>query len=469
MTRFLLQGVLAAVVAWAPSSASAGEPLRLRAVLESVEQSHPKLEQSQRKRESAEGKALSARGGFDPKVALKGKWAPVGYYETTQLDVSIEQATPVWGASVHAGYRFGWGNFPVYKGDLETREYGELRAGLDIPVWNGGPIDDRRAKIASTKAGVRRAGASLDATALQLQREAANKYWEWVAAGRQLAIAEGLLELARARQKALDAQVDAGAIEAIKKVDNQRLVLSREAKVVSAQQKIDKAAIELSLYYRDGDRRPIRPGADQVPERIPDPSRPSGGELDRAVDEALRRRPEFAALDAEREAASIQVRLAKNQRAPDAAVQAFVAKDFGGGEPELNPTEFGVGFVLSIPIPLRKARGSLQQANAELAGIEAKRRGARDKIEADVRKAHVALVAAHESWDLARRQAEAAETLADAERKKFREGATDLVVVNLRELAVASAQSAVVVAAADYQRARADFRAAAGRSPLDEG
>jgi outer membrane protein TolC len=469
MMRSLLQVVLAAGVAWAPATASAAEPLRLRVVLESVEQSHPKLEQSQRKRESAEGKALSARGGFDPKVALKGKWAPVGYYETTQLDVSIQQATPVWGASVYAGYRFGWGNFPVYKGDLETREFGELRAGLDIPIWNGGPIDDRRAKIASTKAGVRKAGATLDATALQLQREAANAYWKWVAAGRQLAIAEGLLELARTRQKALDAQVDAGATEAIKKVDNQRLVLSREAKVVSAQQKLDKAAIELSLYYRDGDRRPIRPDADQVPSRIPEPSRPGGGELDRAVDDALSRRPEFDALDAAREAANIQVRLAKNQRSPDASLQTFVAKDFGGGEPELNPTEFGIGFVLSIPIPLRKARGALQQAKADLAGINAKLRGTRDKVEADVRKAHVALVAAHKSWDLARRQAEAAETLAEAERKKFREGATDLVVVNLRELSVASAQSAVVDAAADYQRARADFRVAAGTSPLDDG
>lgn len=467
--RSLLQVALATVIVGAPATASADAPLRLDTVLESVERSHPKLEQSQRKREAAEGKAFSARGGFDPKVALKGKWAPVGYYETAQLDASIEQATPIWGASVYAGYRLGWGNFPVYKGDLETQEYGEVRAGLDIPIWNGGPIDERRAKIATTKAGVRQAGAMLDATALELQRAAAEKYWKWVAAGRQLAIAEALLELARERQKALDAQVDAGAIESIKKVDNQRLVLSRETKVVSARQKLEEAAIELSLYYRDADRRPIRPDEDQVPERLPEPRRPGSGELQRAVDDALSRRPEFEALDAEREAANVEVRLAKNQRSPDASVQTFVAKDLGSDEPELNPTEFGVGFVLSIPIPLRKARGALREAKADLAGINAKLRGLRDKVEADVRKAHVALVAAHKSWDLARRQAEAAETLADAERRKFREGATDLVVVNLRELAVASAQSEVVDAAADYQRARADFRAAAGRSPIDDG
>lgn len=465
MIRHITQSLLAAFILGGPAGASAAQPLRLKQVLDSVEGTHPKLEQSELKREAAEGKALSARGAFDPKVALKGKWTPVSYYENTQIDATIEQATPVWGASVYAGYRFGWGDYAVYKGDLRTRKYGELRAGIDIPIWNGGPIDARRAKISTTKAGIRGADARVDATTLMLQREAADAYWTWVAAGRNLAITEGLLELARTRQKALDAQVDAGAIEAIKKVDNERLVLSREAKMVKARQKVDKAAIELSLYYRDAELRPVRPSVEQVPPSIRDPGPPSSVSLEAGVDEALERRPELAGLNAEREAADVQVRLAKNLRSPDASVQAFGAQDFGPGT--LQPSaEFGVGFMLSIPIPLRKARGQLQVAKAERAGIRAKVRGTRDKIDSEVRKAHVALVASQRAWDLARRQAEAAETLAEAERSKFREGASDLVVVNLRELSVASAQASVVDAAADYHRAHADFRVATGRSPL---
>ena len=435
--------------------------------MESVAKTHPTLEQSRTKRDAADGKALAARGGFDPKLALKGKWSPVGYYDTAQLDASIQQATPVWGASVYAGYRFGWGNFPVYKGDLQTREWGELRAGLDIPVWNGGPIDARRAKIATTKARLRGAGAGIDATSLKLQREAADAYWGWVGAGSRLAIAEGLLGLARERQKALDALVDAGAVEEIKKADNERLVLSREAKVVKAKQTLDKAAIDLSLFFRDAQQRPVRPTADQVPPAVPEPAAPSDVALRKGVDEAWNLRPELRVLDAERDAASVEVRLAKNQRSPDASVQTFVAKDFGPGPAELSPAEFGVGFVLSIPIPLRKARGALQVAKADLAGLDAKVRATRDKVEADVHKAHVALVAAHRAWLLADRQVEVAETLADAERSKFREGASDLVVVNLRELAVADAQVSVIDAATDYQRARAAFVAATGRSLLD--
>ncbi len=463
-TRTLAQSLLATIVLGLPAVAGAAQPLRLEQVLDSVEGTHPTLEATEQKREAAEGKALSARGGFDPKVALKGKWTPVSYYENAQLDATIEQATPVWGASVYAGYRFGWGDYPVYKGDLQTRQYGEFRAGIDVPIWNGGPIDERRAKIATTKADVRGAQAQVDATILELQREAADAYWTWVAAGRNLAITEGLLELARTRQKALNAQVDAGAIEAIKKVDNERLVLSREAKVVKARQNLDKAAIDLSLYYRDAELRPLRPSVEQVPPEIRDPDPPSSVSLEAGVNRALERRPELAGLDAQREAADVEVRLAKNLRSPDASVQAFGAQDFGPGT--IQPSaEFGVGFILSIPIPLRKARGQLQVARAEQAALRAKVRGTRDKIEAEVHKAHVALVASQQAWDLARRQAEAAQTLAEAERRKFTEGASDLVIVNLRELAVASAQESVVDAAADYHRAHADFRVATGESP----
>ncbi len=467
MKRTLTLCAVALALWLGPQTARAEEPLRLSEVLEAVDRTHPKLEGARQKVEAADGKALAARGGFDPKLSLKTKWAPVGYYDTTQIDASIQQATPVWGASVYAGYRFGWGNFPVYKGDLQTRNAGELRAGIDVPIWKGGPIDPRRAKIAQTKAKLRGAGAGVDTARLKLQREAAEAYWAWVAAGRNVAIAEELLELARARQKALDAQVEAGAVEAIKSVDNLRLVLSREAKVVSAERKFSKAAIELSLFLRNDDLEPVRATRKRVPVAFPEPRAVSTDELETDVGDAVERRPEMAEIAAEREAAKVEVRLAKNQRAPDVSVQSYVARDFGDGKADLRPTEWGIGFIFSVPIPLRKARGELKAARAELSGVDAKTRGLRDKVGAEVRKAHVDLMAALRTWRLAEEQVEAAAKLADAERTRFTEGASDLVVVNLRELALADAQTSAVSALADYHRAHADYRVASGRSPLD--
>lgn len=463
--RFGLPSIL--VVMGTAHEAAAAEPLSLPEVLESVDATHPDLEGARLDVEAAQGKAFAARGGWDPKLSVSSKWAPVGYYDTTTLDTSIRQATPVWGAAVYAGYRLGWGNFPVYKGDLETRRAGELRAGIEVPLWRDGPIDARRAKISRTKLERQGAQAGVDAERLSVHRKAARAYWTWVAAGRRVRVAEGLLELARARQKALDAQVAAGSIEAIKRVDNERLVLSREAKLVAERRKFDKAAIDLSLHYRDRDQQPVRASLARVPESLPTPHPPDEKRLLRDIEQAQGQHPKLAQLAAEREANGVDVKLAKNRRAPEAKLHSFVSRDLGGGPDELAPTDWGVAIVFSVPIPLRKARGDLQAAKAKLAKVDAKTRGARDAIAAKIRKAHVDVVAARRTARLAEAQVGVASTLADAERKRFEGGASDLVVVNLRELAVADAQAEAIDASASYHGAIADYRVAIGRPLID--
>ncbi len=64
-------------------------------------------------------------------------------------------------------------------------------------------------------------------------------------------------------------------------------------------------------------------------------------------------------------------------------------------------------------------------------------------------------------------QVERANQLAEAERERLREGASDLVVLNLRELAAAEAANQVIDAHADFERARADFLVATGRPPSE--
>jgi outer membrane protein TolC len=182
--------------------------------------------------------------------------------------------------------------------------------------------------------------------------------------------------------------------------------------------------------------------------------------------QALLRRPEVHVIDAERDAASVEVQLAKNRRAPTASVRSYVAKDLGVGPVELAPVEWGVSLAISMPLPLRKARGEYQEARAEQAAIEARARGLADKIAAEVRLAMVSLEAAYRRWALAKEQVNLALILANAERVRFSEGASDLIVVNLRELAEADAESAVISAAAEYHVALAVFMTATGRSPL---
>jgi outer membrane protein, heavy metal efflux system len=438
--RWLLPLAFSAA-AWigTPARVEAAAPLTLDDVLASVERTHPKLESAEQKVIKAEAKSLGARGGWDPVLGIKGKWSPIGYYDNGQVDTTVRQATPAWGAALYAGYRIGWGEYPVYKGELETLSAGEIRAGIDVPVWRNGPIDERRAKIQKTRLREEGAREARTAAQLELERDAANAYWRWVAAGQNLEVARELLAIAERRDAGLNEQAKAGAIEQIKLVDNRRLVLDRMGKVVSAEQKFQQSALKLSLFLRDENLNPIRPGEELVPDRFPEPEVIDAADVARDVERAVEQRPDLRALRAEREASSVDVDLTRNQRAPKLNLQTFVAKDFGDGPEELEPAEWGIGLSFELPIPLRKARGEFQAAQADLAGVDAELRGMTDKVAAEVREAHVSVEASRQNVLLARQQVEAAKRLAEAERIRLDEGATDLVILNLREIAAAEA------------------------------
>ena len=83
----MLRGLLTLLLAWAlPATAlAAAAPLTLEEVLRSVSATHPDLEVAERGVEKADAKAFAARGGFDPILAIRGKYTPVGYYNNGQV------------------------------------------------------------------------------------------------------------------------------------------------------------------------------------------------------------------------------------------------------------------------------------------------------------------------------------------------------------------------------------------------
>ncbi|HFE46484.1 MAG TPA: TolC family protein, partial [Nannocystis exedens] len=372
------------------------------------------------------------------------------------------QATPIWGISAYAGYRLGLGSYAIYKGELQTLSGGELRAGVNVPLWRDGPIDRRRAKIGETEIKVRAAYAQRSADLLAVERDATKAYWSWVAAGAALRVARELLSIAEARAASLAEQVAAGSLPALMIIDNRRLVLDRGAKAIEAERKFRAATLSLSLFFRDAELQPLRPSEARLPPAFPAVDLTSLGTVKSAVMQALERRPDVHVLEAAREAAALRIRLTANQRAPAVDLQAFVSKDLGIGPAELSPTELGVALSVEFALPLRQARGEHRAARARGGRVDAKRRSLRDRIEAEVRDAFVAVEAAQQRVSLAREQLDVARTLADAERDLLLEGASDLLAVNLRELAAADAAISEIKALADYHRAQADLVATVG-------
>lgn len=443
------------------------EILTLGEVLDTLVASDPRLVAAQTKIDAVDGKLLAARGGFDTKVAMRGMIRPLGYYNHGVVDVRIEQPTPLWGLGVWAGWRLGLGEFAVYDAKLPTADGGELRAGVSLPVWQGGPIDRVRADIKQARIGQRRANLERDAKQLELEAKTAKAYWSWVAAGLELEIERSLLEIALERDVGLRRQIELGDIEAIVGTDNRRVILAREARVVGAEREFQRATLELSLFWRGPGGDPRLAGAERLPLAFPKVAPPSVVDIDAEIQAAIDRRPDLASVQAAREQAEVEVRLAKNLLSPEIDVSAWAAKDIGPGLPQQLPVELAAMIEIEIPIPLRKARGQLQTARAELGGIEAELRFARDQIAVDVHDAHSAVAAAYQKARLAGEQVELAKTLARAELRRFSLGAGDLLLVNLRELATATAAREQVEALAAYFAAQAKLDVALGQGVAD--
>lgn len=438
------------------------EVLTLDEVLDSVAQHDPRLDAADRSIDGARGRLLAARGGFDARVRVRGLVEPLGYYRNAVLDVRVEQPTPLYGLTAWAGWRLGLGSFPVYDGKLQTASGGELAAGLSLPLWRDGVIDRRRADIRQATLERERLGRVRDARALELEADAAAAYWTWVAAGLRLEIERTLLELALERDVGLRRQIELGATEELIGVDNRRVILAREGRVVAAQRAFEKAALALSMFLRDGSGDPRLVSARRLPSRLPEPSPPTAVDIEAEVAEAIARRPDRQARLAGREQADVELRLARNQRSPRLDLSGYVAQDLGDGPAALQPFELVAAVELEIPIPLRQARGRVQMASAERGRVDAELRLLDDQIAVEVLDARSAVLAAYQRARLASEQVALAEALAEAEYRRFTLGAGDLLLVNLRELATADAAGEHVTAVAEYFIAKAELEVAKG-------
>jgi cobalt-zinc-cadmium efflux system outer membrane protein len=444
--------------------ATTTEPLELQSVLDSVEHHYPLIEAARRDQQIAEADLQSARGAFDPAVRVRADGAPLGYYQNGRVDVSLEAPTPAWGTTFFTGYRASFGNFPVYDGKYETNQYGEVRVGVSVPLLRNGSIDRRRAGITRAELSVPMSSAATRQARIEAARAGSFRYWEWVAAGQRLRVAQTLLTLAQKRDQAMTERVRAGDLARIERVDNHRAVLSRQGAVVAATRGLQAAAIELSIYLRDERGWPLVVDSRRLPQSFP-PAPPGQDEQDparrgRDTSVALKNRPELERLRLQAEQLRVDRDLAKNQGLPAIDLVAMVSHDFGPGSPTRVPTVIEGGVSVDIPTLNRAARGRRQAAEAGMARLDAQSRLAADRIGAEVADALSALAASRERVRLIHEELQLAHEVEEAERTRFTLGDSNILTVNLREQASAEAALREIDALLDNHRAQAAYRAA---------
>ncbi|MFO0665425.1 MAG: TolC family protein [Polyangiaceae bacterium] len=448
-----------------PTSTWASAQLSLDDVVMSAEQAYPLLRAAELENKIAVADMKSAEGSFDLSWRTRGTITPVGYYESVRVESVVEKPTAIWGSSVFAGYKLGTGKFAVYDGGRQTLEYGEVRAGVNVPLVRNGPTDRRRASLERAELGLDIAKLSVTEQRIQVRRSAAHRYWNWVAAGQRLRLAEELLRIVEGRDAGLATRVERGDLPRFERTDNARAVEQRKAQIALSRRGIEQAAIELGLFLRDEKGDPAPPALDRMPRNFPQVTQDEPDDA-AAIGTALAERPENRRLQLQWSQQHVERRYARNQLWPALDLQLAGSQDIGRemvGRPDLSKPVFEASLLLDVPLQTRVMDGRAEAAEVSMRRLVEQQRFMTDRIRADVRDALSGVRRARERIDATRKEVALAEELEAAERTRFEQGDSHLLIVNLREQQTAEARLREVDALLDYFRSKADLRAAQGK------
>jgi outer membrane protein, heavy metal efflux system len=451
---------------------TAETPLSLVEVLQSVERNYPLLRSIEEDRRLAGGRLLTAMGAFDTGLTSGTSNLPLGTYEGYRYNVGLQQAYPTSGVTTFLNYRGGYGDYPSYNGGSKTADGGEIRGGVNIPFARNRDIDRFRANLQQAQIGVRAAEPIIDRARLDFQRAAARAYYAWLANGQQLRLAEKLLMLAKVRDDQLVKSIDSNVVRPLERVDNAQNIAARQTLLIRAQQAFNASSIELSLFMRTPDGRPIESGRKRVPV-FPTAPKPNAEQIAQFMQLAEDTRPEVRRIRLQREALEVELRLANNDMKP--IVNGFIvgSQDLGyskqnTGPGRLDRSGLEAGIEVGQRIQQSDARGRIESLTANIRQLQFQEQFLRENIRTEVQLSFLSWNASYEVLEQANQRIGLAAKMVDAIKFGKEAGTENVLTATLRELALFDAEIIAVTAAFDTLRALAEFRIALGFELLEK-
>ncbi|WP_296717194.1 TolC family protein [Erythrobacter sp.] len=439
-------------------------PLLPGEVLRSSALTFPSILEAFEREAAARSDQLSADGAFD--LMLKGEYYDrlTGFYSGGFGKVEARQPLRPFGAEVFGSYRASDGDFPIYENYNFTNRLGEAKVGALFSLLRNRDIDQRRFAIEDTRLAASQARLDVLLVQLNVQHEALRAYWRWVAAGEEIRVFEELLEIAEARQVGLSREVSEGARPRIALTENEQNLLRRRTLLEEAKRNFATAANSLGFYLRDANGQMYVPTREQLPDTDMVAAMAEMETLVAApLNAVIRSRPELQTFRLALERATNRVALRRNDLLPRLDASVELSRDFGEigpGGPSFDSTDTVVGLTFTVPLQRREARGRLQRAEAELRETELRQRRIADQITTEVGNILENLGAAQKLAELADAEVTQASRMVQAERTRFRLGAGDFFLVNLREESAADAQVRAIRAELAGRLAEASYNAA---------
>ena len=433
--------------------------LNLERVIRSVEQFYPIILAGEQLLSAAEYDYLAAQGAFDLQFRSLNQTTPLGFYQNAASDNVFDKPTPIAGTSFFAGYRMGRGNFPSYDGKRATNEYGEVRVGAVVPLLRNRDTDKNRTDLKKSEMDKKLAELNLQKLKIEVIRVATQRYWKWVSTGQEYKVMKGLLEIAEKRVEQVKERVRLGDLPSIEITENDRVILQREAQLVIAERELQKASIDLSLFWRGETGAMIRPDESQLPSALPVPMILENMNVDSLLKKALDVRPDLREYAYKKEKFKLDMELAQNNLKPQVDLVVVGSQNMGPGSVTRTPTQVEANVVLNIPIQTRRQRGQIGSAQSQISKLEQEETFQRDKIKTEIQDSLSDMEALRKRVIVAEKEVKLARKLEELERDRFNLGDSTLLIVNIREQTAAEAAIREVRSLGDFQNSLANFRA----------
>lgn len=430
----------------------AQDSLSLTQFLTRIAQTNPVLRSAALETDVADAEILQARGAFD--LFLKSKYERKGITDKVKvdnLDAGLEMplATTL-GPRLSTSYRRGEGT--SINPENVTGNEGELGLGLSVPLWQGLQTDSRRTSLRKAEARPELAQIFNDQERLSLLRQASVRYWDWVETNDVLRTMRDIVTLAEDRLRFLQSRARAGEIPTIDTVEAQQELERRRGEYFRAERNAEQASIAARAMLWQNEQTGLPQAFCRV--LFPGESTPSTQQREADKLNALARRPELRRLGVQQRVVGLDVTLAQELQRPLIEAQGQLLRSFGAA----GDNTFKLGLNISHPLFQRTATAQEEIAQVSLQRLGLQQQLVERQISAEIDDALSAIAKAEERIRTAEREVRWSEALQQAEVRKYVAGESTLLVVNIRERALADARIRLTNARADYWRATAVYQ-----------
>lgn len=384
-----------------------------------------------------------ARGGFDPLVFGNydtKQYSNSLYYEALNAGIQI----PTWmGVTFHAGYEDNRGQF--LNPQLTTPSAGLLNAGITAQLGSGLLMDERRAAFRIGEIAREQGTVSRSILRNLLYLEATTVYFSWSLHNQSLEVAREALGLATIRYNAVKESFFLGDVPAIDTVEAYTQVLNRLFSLREAQNRWVKSinTVGAFIWDEEGNQLTLSPGI--RPERMETAFTPLN-DLPLAIAE---NHPELEKLRLKSSELDVERRLALEYTRPKVELKYnFLTEnvlpapaDDLFNESAFFENNYNFGAKVSIPIPMREARGKIGMLRFKNEAVVLELDNKRAKLIADLNAALLRRSNLQDQIGFFEQNVQLLSRVLDGERELFDIGESSLFLINARETNLIQAQN----------------------------